>query len=143
MGAIALGRSHRIAGMMGGFIAGPLSMLAASHCRNRQVVNSGDVFIVQMLASLPGLGVYFVLAWLSDMLFSAARADPSIGRFAHRRDEDDEDYDDEDEQPRGRRRDDDNPDVDDTGRGGAGGRRTLTKTMRTNAQFAVGGKSGR
>jgi hypothetical protein len=94
--------SHRIAGAIGGMIAGPLSLLAVMfYLRGRASHYRAEVVIVGLVAYLPGLGVYFLLRLLTDAI-----APPKKRRDRDFDDEDfeDDDFDDEDYDDRPRRR---------------------------------------
>ena len=90
--------SHRIAGAIGGMIAGPLALLAEMfYLRGRVAAYRAEVVLIGLLACLPGLGVYFVLRLLTDAI-----APPKKPRDDF--DEDDYEDDDYDDRPRRRRR---------------------------------------
>jgi Na+/proline symporter len=92
--------SHRIAGAIGGMIAGPLALLAVTfYFRGRGSAFRAEVVLVSLIASLPGLGVYFLLQLLTDVLFPRKRRSDFDDE-----DFDDDDYDDFDEDDRPRRR---------------------------------------
>lgn len=133
VGGLLMTPNHRIAGAVGGFIAAPMGLLALYfYAKDRNVMYRAEAAIVTLVACLPGIGVYFVLRLMTDLMFPARPADdyddeeederPRRKRI--RRDDDDEDdddrprsrrrvrddEDDEDERPRKRRRDRDDDD---------------------------------
>ena len=82
--------SHRIAGAVGGMIGAPLGMLALYlYSSRRETMYRAEAFIIWLIGALPGLGIYFVLRLLIDLVFPVRGAD---------------DYDDEDERPRRRKK---------------------------------------
>jgi hypothetical protein len=103
--------SHRVAGMIGGMIAGPLSLLAVMfYLRGRVRVFRVEIVGISLLATVPGLAVYFLLRLITDAIF------PPKERRDRYRDEDydeDEEFDDYDDRPRRRRRPRDDYDEDD------------------------------
>jgi uncharacterized membrane protein (UPF0136 family) len=96
--------SHRIAGAVGGLVSGPLVALAVYFfLRDRDKAYRLAVVLVAVLASLPGIGVYFVLRLLTDAIFPPSRMDDDS------RGDLDDDY--EDDRPRrSRHRDDEDDD---------------------------------
>jgi hypothetical protein len=91
VGGALLARGHRVAGAVGGLIAGPLGLLAIYfYARNRQSIYQLEVMFVQLVAALPGLAAYGVLRLLTDALFPPRRVD--------------EPYEDEHDEPRPKRR---------------------------------------
>ena len=91
VGGALLARGHRVAGAVGGLIAGPLGLLAIYFsARNRQSIYQVEVVVVQLVAALPGLAAYGVLRLLTDALFPPRRADGP--------------YEDVDDEPRPKRR---------------------------------------
>jgi hypothetical protein len=107
IGGALLARGHRVAGALGGLVAGPLGLLAIYfYARNRQTIYQLEVMFVQCVAALPGLGVYFLLRLLTDAIFPPNRDENSYKDPPRPRPR--KIYDDEDEdRPRSRRRYDD------------------------------------
>jgi hypothetical protein len=65
-----LAPSHRFAGAIGGLIAGPTGLLALFfYARGRDKMFRAETVIVQLVASLPGLGVFFLLRLITDIIF--------------------------------------------------------------------------
>jgi len=116
LGGLLMAPSNRFSGAVGGAIAGPMGLLAVYfYARNRQVIYTIESFIVMMIASLPGLGVYFLLRLVGNAMFPPPRPREEFydddeddyddrPRRSHRRDRDEEDDDEEDDRPRSRRR---------------------------------------
>jgi hypothetical protein len=110
VGGLLMAPGNRFAGAVGGMIAGPMGLLAVYfYARNRQTIYSAETVIVMLIASLPGLGVYWALRLLGNALFP-----PPQPRY------DDDDFDDDEMEARPRRRrsrerdeDDDEEDDDD------------------------------
>jgi hypothetical protein len=104
-GGLLMAPANRFSGAIGGMIAGPMGLLAVYfYARNRQTVYTAETFIVMLIASLPGLGVYWVLRLIGNAMFP-----PAQPRYDDDIDEEDEEYD----RPRRRRRDRDEDDDDD------------------------------
>lgn len=112
VGGALLASSHRIAGAVGGVLAGPMGLLAIYlYAHNRTTLHNIEAILVQGVASLPGLGVYFVLALIGNALFPARS--PNVDEL----DDDEEprpkrrryveEDDDEEPRPKRRRRDED------------------------------------
>lgn len=96
-----LAPGHRLAGAVGGFIAGPTGLLALYfYGRDRARIFRAEAAIVQLVASLPGLGIYFILRLLTDAIF------PPAAPRRRRAGEDDEDEDDRPRRRRGREEED-------------------------------------
>jgi hypothetical protein len=123
LGGLLMARSHRIAGAVGGMFAGPMSLMAVYlYARNRDRMFRSEVVIIGMVASLPGLGIFFILRLLTDLIFPPRpreedepiyRRDEDRPR-RRRRDRDDDDDDEFDDGPRTRRRSyDDGDEIDD------------------------------
>jgi len=122
-GGLLLAPSNRLAGAVGGMIAGPMGLLAVYlYARNRQTVYTAETFIVMMIASLPGLGVYWVLRLIGNALFPPPQPrydedddfdDEMESRPRRRRSRDDDDDEEDDERPRNRRRERDDDEDDD------------------------------
>lgn len=109
LGGLLIARKHRFAGMVGGFIAGPLGLLGVYfYARHRQTVYIAETFIVTLVCSIPGLLVFLVLRVLTDAIFPPPKEEEA------------RDDDDEDDRPRRRRRreidDSDDEDVDEDDR---------------------------
>jgi hypothetical protein len=104
VGGLLMAPANRLSGAVGGMIAGPMGLLAVYfYARNRQTVYTAETAIVMLIASLPGLGVYWILRLLGNAIFP-----PPPQRY-----DDDDDFDDEEDRPRRRRsrnRDDDDED---------------------------------
>lgn len=68
-GAVAgalLFRSHRIAGLVGGFVGGPSGFLLLYwYASGRQQLWNLEIFLVQSVGSLPGVGVAALIWWLT------------------------------------------------------------------------------
>jgi hypothetical protein len=65
-----LARSHRFAGAVGGLLAGPAGLLAIFfYARGRDRMYRAETVIVQLVACLPGLGVFFLLRLITDAIF--------------------------------------------------------------------------
>lgn len=122
IGGALLDPKHRLAGAAGGFVAGPMGLLSLYfYARNRDRLYRAEAVLVQLIASLPGLGVYFMLRLLTDAIFPPRKTkhprqdDDEVEeeqRPRRRRHGDEADADDEDDEPRGKRRprdDDDEP----------------------------------
>lgn len=70
IGGALIAREHRLSGAVGGMIAGPLGLLAIYFfARDRTKMWRAEVVIVQLLASLPGFGAYFILKLISNAIF--------------------------------------------------------------------------
>jgi hypothetical protein len=105
IGGALLAPAHRLAGAAGGLIAGPMGLLSIFfyvRAQTRPRIYRAEAAIVQLIASLPGLGVYFVLRLLTDTMFGKSRKKSK----RRRRDDDDE----EEERPRRRRDEEDEAD---------------------------------
>jgi hypothetical protein len=73
---LLLAPSHRIAGALGGMVAAPSILLVlAFYARDRNRMYRAEVVLIALLASLPGLGVYFLLKLFTDALFPAAEVE--------------------------------------------------------------------
>jgi Na+/proline symporter len=69
-----IARRLRIAGAAGGLLAGPSGLVALYfYCQGQQQVHKLELVVVQLVASLPGLGVYFILWLFEDFLFPSRR----------------------------------------------------------------------
>ena len=102
IGGLLLAPSNRFAGLVGGAIAGPMGLVAVYfYAKDRQTIHTAETFIVMLIASIPGFGIYWLLRLVGNAMFPPA--------------EPRDDYDDEDDRPRGKRRRDDEDDEDDDG----------------------------
>jgi hypothetical protein len=123
-GGALLAPANRIAGAAGGFVAGPLGLLAVYlYAHGRTSIYKMELVLVQGVASLPGFGVYFLVRLLINAIVPTPET-TGRGRRSRRLDLDDEDdrpqrrrrreedYDDEDEPRSRRRRDDEDEDED-------------------------------
>jgi hypothetical protein len=105
VGGLLLASEHRIAGAVGGMIAGPLGLLAIYfYAHGRQSIHTVELVLVQGVASLPGVGVYFVLRLLTDALFPAWDDDDKEDGVRRKRRRDRDDDDEEEPRPKRRRR---------------------------------------
>jgi hypothetical protein len=97
VGGALLAPSHRLAGALGGLVAAPSGLLALFfYARGRDKMFRAEIVIIQLVASLPGPGVFFLVRLITDAL--SPPPEPDKPRFhAHA------DQDDENDQPRSRR----------------------------------------
>jgi hypothetical protein len=111
VGGFLIAPSHRLAGAVGGMLGAPLGLLALYfYGRNRVSMFRAEAFVVFLVGSLPGVGLYFVLRLLTDVLFPKDESPRrSRNRLDSDDDDDDDDDDDEDDEPRRKRRDDEEP----------------------------------
>jgi hypothetical protein len=62
LGGLMMAEDDRIAGLVGGAVAGPCGLLGLMwYLQGRQTVHNLELVIVQVVASLPGVGVFFLL----------------------------------------------------------------------------------
>jgi hypothetical protein len=67
LGGLLIADGARLAGLLGGAVAGPCGLLGLSaYLTGRQEVFKLELIIVQMLASLPGVGVFFLVKMLLE-----------------------------------------------------------------------------
>ena len=109
-GALIASR-RRFAGAIGGFVGLPCGLIGLFfYLQGRNTVFRAEIVLVELFASLPGFGVYFIVAAILDAVF------PERRRHADFEDDDDDlrprrrsdDFDnDDDDRPRRRRRDED------------------------------------
>src|SRR4051794_8481355 len=105
VGGLLMAPDYRIAGAIGGLLAGPLGLLSVFlYCRGRESVHNVELVFIPGIGSLRGVGFYFLMRLLTDPLFPPPEADEEDERPRRKRRKKVEDAEEEEERPRRPRR---------------------------------------